>query len=176
MQFRSFGKGFTLIELLVVIAIIGILAGIVLASLSSGRVAARDAQRAAQARQFQQALETYAIANNGTYPCALNTCTTAVQHLSLYAGTLLTGGGFLSSIPNDPTYPSSGVRAVCNTANGAGYCYCSNGGGYVLTVNTENDDGGSARCYIRAGNYSGLCNGHQPPGTWATEACSVRLP
>jgi prepilin-type N-terminal cleavage/methylation domain-containing protein len=61
-------KGFTLIELLVVIAIIGILSSVVLSSLNSARVKARDARRLADLHQIRNALELYAFDNNGNYP------------------------------------------------------------------------------------------------------------
>lgn len=68
--FRKYSKGFTLIELLVVIAIIGILASVVLASLSTSRASARDANRLTEAKQLQTALEIYRNNNNNQYPCA----------------------------------------------------------------------------------------------------------
>ena len=52
-------KGFTLIELLVVIAIIGLLSSIVLASLNTARVKARDVSRVAALREIQKAVELY---------------------------------------------------------------------------------------------------------------------
>ena len=61
-------KGFTLIELLVVVAIIGILATVVLTSLSNARERARDAKRLNDVKTIQTALEMYANDNGGKYP------------------------------------------------------------------------------------------------------------
>ena len=61
-------SGFTLIELLVVISIIGMLSSVVLASLNSARVKARDASRIATLKQIQAAIEVYAQDHGGKYP------------------------------------------------------------------------------------------------------------
>src|SRR5680860_400779 len=60
-------RGFTLIELLVVIAIIGLLSSIVLASLNSARVKARDANRYSDLWNVKLALEMY-YDDHGSYP------------------------------------------------------------------------------------------------------------
>ena len=52
-------SGFTLIELLVVISIIGLLASVVLSSLNSARVGARDAKRLADMNTIRTALLGY---------------------------------------------------------------------------------------------------------------------
>lgn len=61
-------RGFTLIELLVVIAIIGVLSGVVLASLNAARGKARDARRLSDMKEIRTALELYALNNGGRYP------------------------------------------------------------------------------------------------------------
>jgi prepilin-type N-terminal cleavage/methylation domain-containing protein len=64
-------SGFTLIELLVVITIIGVLTSVVLSSISTARVNARDSARLQEARQLMSALELYRNTNGG-YPCSGN--------------------------------------------------------------------------------------------------------
>jgi prepilin-type N-terminal cleavage/methylation domain-containing protein len=60
-------RGFTLIELLVVIAIIGLLASIVMASLSTAKTKGADAARISDVKSLETALELYNNDNNG-YP------------------------------------------------------------------------------------------------------------
>jgi len=65
----SLSGGFTLIELLVIISIIGVLSSIVLASLNTSRVKARDTKRIADLRTIRNALELY-YNTKGHYPPA----------------------------------------------------------------------------------------------------------
>jgi len=124
-------KGFTLIELLIVVAIIGILATFLMVNFVGVRQRARDAQRKADLRQIQSALELYrADASNGSYPAdgndsALNTCG---------AGDSLTSSDktvtYMATIPCDPSTLSSYKYTPTN--NGAGYLI-------VACLENEND-------------------------------------
>ncbi len=108
---RAHPKGFTLIELLVVIAIIGILSTVVLASLNTARMNARDTQRMSDMRTIDQALRMqYAdtgnpIAGGGAHYAnanpACNGWGTSGSVATVLAPLVL--AGYLPSVPQDPT-------------------------------------------------------------------------
>ncbi len=70
---KQTNQAFTLIELLVVIAIIGLLASIVLASINTARIKARDARRKSDLQQLVKALALYTQDRNGILPLS-NEC------------------------------------------------------------------------------------------------------
>lgn len=92
----SHSRGFTIIELLVVISIIGLLSTVILASLNSARLRARDARRVSDLKQLQVALELY-FDKNDKYPSTLN-------------ASLLTPT-YIAVIPNDPSGTAYGYAA-----------------------------------------------------------------
>ena len=102
-------KGFTLIELLVVIAIIGILSSVVLASLNTARLKARNAQRISDLRQIQLALQ-FSFDKNGTYPI--------VAIAAVPPGSLVTDG----FLPIIPTPPAGGVAYQYRATTATNYC------------------------------------------------------
>lgn len=67
MKNNKYSKGFTLLELLIVIAIIGILAGIIFASVSSARAGGRDTKKITEVRSMVNAINIF-YNTNGYYP------------------------------------------------------------------------------------------------------------
>lgn len=115
--------GFTLVELLIVIAIIGLLASIVMASLSSVSTKARDTKRIEEIDQIRKALAIY-IANFSYYPIA--TATTTLTSTST-VGVAIIGSGAMSKMPQDPSvYQYSYVSDLTGSTYNINFCLETN--------------------------------------------------
>lgn len=115
-------KGFTLIELLIVVAIIGVLATLLMANFIGIRQRARDAQRKADIRQLQSALEFYR-SDIGNYPATISNCTCGAN-ACLQDPTCKTT--YMQKIPTD----SLGASYY----NSGNYFYYTNGSGTIYTL------------------------------------------
>ena len=93
-------KGFTLIELLVVIGIISVLTALLTANFVGVRQRARDAQRKADLRQIQSALEIFR-ADNGSYPASESGVGVVFPDCGK-AFTGATGSIYMQKVPCDP--------------------------------------------------------------------------
>lgn len=103
-------KAFTLIELLIVIVIIGILAGLIIFSLRTATLRARDAKAKNSAREVQTALETYMTENPDLRPLCPGGafCTVVSIRNSLIES--VSGSSLLNFDPKDGQNKNVNVR------------------------------------------------------------------
>lgn len=136
-------QGFTLIELLVVIAVIGILSSVIMASLNSARVKARDVKRLADVRQIQTAVQLY-YDDYGTFPTDNGSCNTGQGSWCCLghgdAGTCWYGGSYHGSTVLDnslaPKYISKLSDDPRNNIGkmGDAYMYLNNSTGGIASA------------------------------------------
>jgi prepilin-type N-terminal cleavage/methylation domain-containing protein len=108
---NSKSKGFTMIELLVVIGIIGILAVIIMTSVSGSKNKSNDAKVKQQMANLKRTAEIYGSINNGNYGSATGNCTTAT---GLFVDTVSDVSRFVT-VANYP----SGTTLACYSSSTA---------------------------------------------------------
>lgn len=86
-------QGFTLVEIMIVVAIIALLAAIAIPNLLRAKLSANDALAKATLRSISTAAESFATANNGTYPTAITSLTGATP---AYLNSAYCGAGAIS--------------------------------------------------------------------------------
>lgn len=128
MFYKKNKKGFTLIELLVVISIIGLLSSVVLVSLNSARVKARNTARISSIRALASAFNL-SLGENGSFPNTSGnwTCvsTSCYDGWSSYASNGTVDAFLAPSLPQKPSDPTGGSRGY------GGFLYANPAGPYT---------------------------------------------
>jgi len=122
-------RGFTFIELLITLAIIGVLTSIVIGSVQTPHIKARDSRRVADLKEIQLALALYYDVNR-MYPVNLSTLIT---------------DGYLPTLPADPTGTAYDYYYNSTTKK---YCL-----GAVIEATIPDDDANCAILPSSSSNY-----------------------
>lgn len=130
MKWAKNKQGFTIVELLIVVVVIGILAAITIVAYNGITASARDAERLAEMKSIEKALELYHI-DNGGYPNCNNT---------LHAAGDPRNGCFMDSIESSlvPKYMSQLPKDPINSGNDR-YRYAVGYRKYSETCQTGDD-------------------------------------
>lgn len=160
MKTRRFTAGFTLFEVTVTIGLILLFAAVVIPNLNQGSAQGRDAQRQADLRNIENALERYRL-RHGRYPEACNgpntwsgevgsayECNNNTGPYAAYVGTGQYIVGDLSSTPETEYFAGEFIASLPTDPNrdvvDGGYVYAVDANGEVfkiMALNTvENDE------------------------------------
>ncbi len=132
-------KGFTLIELLVVLSIVSLLSSIVMSSISTARMKARDAKRISDLRSISVALNMYAD-QNGRYPQAAP-CAYDVSYCFILSYNTTNWNTFASSLAPYIKLPKDPINSNCDPWSTTTACYSyayGNVGTGVVTASNIN--------------------------------------
>ncbi|BFT94366.1 MAG: hypothetical protein MNSN_04650 [Minisyncoccus archaeiphilus] len=139
MNLKSSHQSFTLIELLVVIAIIGILAGIIVVSMSGAQGSANDARRKTDVNQLSKSIMIHKVDHPET-PLPIETC-------SIGGGTTPCSSTVLSVLNN---------ASVLRDPDSSKYYYYSSTDGNHYTISTKLSDSNDY-CFDSSTGKYGTC-------------------
>lgn len=163
-------KGFTLAELLVVMSIISLLSSVILSSLGSARVKARDGQRVQALAEMKKALALYYY-DNGKYPTPLadgsygpgdpsvavnstNTTCSGGKSWGCLQNNLNAAKKYISQLPLDPVNSTSDPLDETGTGHVYRYDVTTDGKMYSIMAKFEgknplmcSQDGGATSKY-----------------------------
>lgn len=142
-------KGFTLVEIMIVVAIIALLAAIAIPNLLRSRLNSAEANAQATLKTISTAAESYAAANDGTYPTAVSVLAT-----------------------ENPPYVNEDYETNCipeSPCQGYSYSCTMAAGSYTCTADPEGAFADTGRAFT-------ICTGGVTPNPSAAGAAAPACP